>query len=422
MKENRINGEITEFDVLTYICHSDNIKKFDKTRSALKVRDDVNKIMKLFMNLNIHLLNIDNKVCPEDIKAEFAPEIIEMGQGIYPFESSSKQNKIRKVLKYFTNTTDNTAVSEERQECGKVRTGCLKKFTNCCSCRCCPCTHIALENSATLSEVQSHDVEMPLLILSSRNQDSIHGLRAYRGHHAIESAIPYINFFNYENFCFGKRLIGSSHLVCDISCSFPHIKHLERCVKEKRLAGRDNEIRKWISEFWSLNGDGRNECESEGDLLHLIRMVMYQLNVSNVSNVEALENFIKRIENIENKLKISEEEMNIRFSTGALQMMQDVAGNLQNPKNPRLEKRSTRMFLMHYEETLREFSHVMPRTSFSKAEVNGRCQGMLDDIKTRISDLDAKKLLEDEDVAETLEFQVNALKKFILKVEKSSVA
>ena len=114
LSEKKVTGRFSEYDVLTYMCHPDNQKTFDKpnqshpdnqetfslwfdslnqsggdnTRYGIKeVMSDVDSIMKLFFAFRLKLSLIHDKTCPNDIKDEFSSKITEMGKAIKPFVS-----------------------------------------------------------------------------------------------------------------------------------------------------------------------------------------------------------------------------------------------------------------------------------------------------------------------------------------------
>ena len=126
LKRNTILGDVTEFDILLYICRSDtnfnneqqqhqspNSSQQEPSSGYGKnnVKSDVMEIMKFFIEFRIQLAPIHNRVCPEDIKAEFADEMKELGHGIYPFVSSIRQRIIKRVLNYFGHTDTPTTYS-----------------------------------------------------------------------------------------------------------------------------------------------------------------------------------------------------------------------------------------------------------------------------------------------------------------------
>ena len=160
LREKKVTGRFSEYDVLAYMCHPDNQKTFDKpnqshpdnqetfanlnqshlanqetfapwldspnqsggdnTRYGIKeVMSDVDSIMKLFVAFRLKLSLIHDRTCPNDIKDEFSSKITEMGQAIEPFVTDARKKVIEKVLIYFgqphpgqqnseTQTSDNT--------------------------------------------------------------------------------------------------------------------------------------------------------------------------------------------------------------------------------------------------------------------------------------------------------------------------
>ena len=126
LKRNTILGDVTEFDILLYICRSDtnfnNEQPQHQSPSSSQqepssgygknnVKSNVKEIMKFFIEFRIQLAPIHNRECPEDIKTEFSNEMKEMGHGIYPFVSSWRQRIIEKVLNYFGHTIDTPTTS-----------------------------------------------------------------------------------------------------------------------------------------------------------------------------------------------------------------------------------------------------------------------------------------------------------------------
>jgi hypothetical protein len=173
-------NNFTEFDVLLYMCHPENMERFDNTDQhgllgtsshvtatgdanyatiprrgscygIREVTSDVEEIIKLFIEFRIQLSSIHDKACPEDIKSEFSTKIIDMGKTIFPFVSPYRQKVIKKVLKYFgfPDTTPGT------QDAGTVPNTtttptCLSCCFQCCfQCRfqccfpCCPTRNIS---------------------------------------------------------------------------------------------------------------------------------------------------------------------------------------------------------------------------------------------------------------------------------------
>ena len=118
----KIVGDLTEFHVLVYMCRPENWRKFkqnfvvtrlmqnlqypnsvmDPTDPRDGLLSDVEEIMKFFLKFRINLFSImQNKVCPDDIKAEFSSKITEMGKTIHPFMEKHRQDVIERVLNYF---------------------------------------------------------------------------------------------------------------------------------------------------------------------------------------------------------------------------------------------------------------------------------------------------------------------------------
>ena len=115
----------------------------------------------------------------------------------------------------------------------------------------------------------------------------------YPGDNTIKRAIPYINYFRYKN----------GAMSCNIECKYSCFKNLESCV-ERRISGvmqKENEIRDGIKKLWPEQPSEHQL--PEGDLLHLIRIVMFKMldnSCSNFFNEEHLKGFVEYVKPIVN--------------------------------------------------------------------------------------------------------------------------
>ena len=370
LKAKNISCTFTEFDVLRYMCHLDNMEIFDNTdqqatssdelstrrniatfRSSgygiREVTSDINKIMKLFIEFRIQLSSIHDKACPEDMESEFSDEIIKMGKTVYLFVSTPRQKVIEKVLRYFGSEAEppnaGTAVTESTFVPGAPNAG---------------TELIELGTTTSVAIPQNADTESTKLLIrrssvdaerffvtgpSSANQGQASN---HPGDNTIKRAIPYINYFRYKN----------GEMSCNIECKYSCFKNLESCV-ERRITGvmkKEIEIRDAIKKLWPEQPSEHQL--PEGDLLHLIRMVMFKMldnSRSNFFNEEHLKGFVEYVkpivnsENLDTVIELCKREL----GDIATQINNLCRGNFK----PVLEDITTPDILHYHAEGLRMF-------------------------------------------------------------------
>ena len=346
----------TEFDVLLYMCHGDNCNKFDKTpdqpqyvgiRSEReKVMLDVNKITTFIKNFAIQLSVID-KGCPDIIRLKFSTEIIEMCKTIYPFVTKTRQELVKIVLKYF-----DTPAQEDRS------LGCMQQCFQCIQTRVSSCCHCCARQSMRGPETQrltstpgpSNAVDIETTGQPSANREANEGLIPYPGHKPIKDAIPYIESLKYEN---GK-------MTCNLTCTYPCIQDLEALVEEGKILEVVKEvISEEIKTLW--NWKQQHGSDLAGDLLHLIRMVMFfnLLNYKTLSQYQSLRDFVQCVEGIVNSAANLDKNVIICDCKRALQDTKRYMMDLYGCHNHLLEDKRTKVFLKYHAEDLRKFMAFM---------------------------------------------------------------
>jgi hypothetical protein len=394
----------TEFDVLLYMCHRGNMERFDNTdqhgtsshvelgtatgdvakyatiprRSSCygikEVTSDVNKIMKLFIEFRYQLSSIHDKACPEDIKSEFSTEIIDMGKTIYPFVSTRRQEVIQKVLRYFGSKAEPPNAGNESTE---LLTGPSNVDTQQSSVPGPSSTNQEANQGQTLTESTSWagpstaDTELNELLAgpsnagtqqfsvpgpSSTNHEANQGQTSSQpGDNTIKRAIPYINYFRYNK----------GEMSCNIECKYLCVKYLQSCV-ERRITGvieKQNEIRDGIKKFWPAQPSEPADQLPEGDLLHLIRMVMFKMldnSRSKFFNEERLKKFVENVKSIVNLPKNLDKDTVKNNCEGELEEINKIINILRRDNfKPILEDKTTSKFLHDHAEDLRMFVEKM---------------------------------------------------------------
>ena len=413
----------TEFDVLLYMCHPENMERFDNTDQhglhgtsshvmlgtatddvnyatiprrgsgygIKEVKSDVNKIMKLFIEFRIQLSSIHDKACPEDIKSEFSTKIIDMGKTIFPFVSTPRQNVIKKVLKYFgfPDTTPGTQDAGAVPDTTTTPT-CLSCCFPCCPTqnifRCCvrqnahgPETQNPLPTATPEPNEPNAGNESTELLIgpsnvdtqqssvpgpSSTNQEAnqgqtLTGLSStnqrqtsnYPGDNTIKCAIPYINYFRYNK----------GEMSCNVECRYSCFKNLQSCV-ERRITGvieKENEIRDAIKKIWPAQPSEPADQLPEGDLLHLIRMVMFKMldnSRSKFFNEERLKEFVEYVKSIVNSPENLDRKVVIMACKRELGYINNLINDLRRDNfKPLLEDVTTPDILHDHAEGLRMF-------------------------------------------------------------------
>ena len=361
------SGIFTEFDVLLYMCHGDNWNKFDKTyvppyHESLastgygreNVMSQVCEIMDFFKTFSFELSSID-KACPNNIKLEFSTEIIEMGKIIYPFVTKTRQKLIEKVLLHFGYTRNvqehNTSTEEGQQDL----VGCVRCFP----CRRTACRDVSQPVPEThrliSSQSTSHAVDIEMTLSGPRASQKVNeGLKPYLGHDEIKHAIPYIETFRYKN----------GEIVCDLESTFSCIKHLEICVQKKKIKQCVKvAISKEIKSLW-LQSCGFN---LQGDLLHLIRMLMFQLsNDSTFFPKKLLTSFVDYVNSV---VHVDNEVVIYRCERA----LQDIEFHIMHLRQVDLmEDKKTQVFLKHHAEGLRKFIITMLNDRPEQVQANRR--------------------------------------------------
>jgi hypothetical protein len=356
----------TEFDVLLYMCHPENMERFDNTDQhglhgtsshagdvnyatiprrgsgygIREVKSDAEEIMKLFIEFRIQLSSIHDKACPEDIKSEFSTKIIDMGKTIYPFVSTYRQKVIKKVLKYF-GYTDTTPRTEDASAIPDTTT--TPTYLPCCF-PCCPTRNII---SRCCVRQNAHGPEtrnlLPINATPEPNEQANEGLIPYPGHQVIESAIPYIKFFKYEN----------SKMICNLTCTISHIQNLELFVEGGKIEeARKVELSQKIKTLWQ-------QCygsDLAGDLVHLIRMVKFKLsNDSTFSQNRLLHNFVEYVKSIVNSAARLNKDLIIRNCERALEDMEMHMTHLHGAQKHLKGDINTQVLLQRHAEELSKF-------------------------------------------------------------------
>ena len=349
----------TEFDILLYMCHGDNWHKFEESYQPLpyqrsirsdcgreQLMDYVHKIMKFFKNFSFHLSCID-KSCPNNIKSEFSNEIIEMGITIHPFMTKTRQKLIGKVLKYFGYTDVPNILNNESEQI-------YDENMQCCF-SCCrkqlrsrsPITGKTQrpESQRFTSDSTPHVINFEMKRLSSANKRE--GPTLYPGHDEIKRAIPYIEYFRYHN----------GEITCNLECQYSCLEDLYISVQEKNIVNAMKEtMSKEIKSLW-LESCGSN---LSGDLLHLIRMMMFKLSEdSKFFQSNLLHDFldyVKKAVSINIDIAVSE------FSCErSLQAMEKYIRNIRHASSIKhlLQDKRTKIFLEHHAEEFRKFIMMM---------------------------------------------------------------
>ncbi|XP_028405976.1 uncharacterized protein LOC114528518 [Dendronephthya gigantea] len=288
--------EITEFDVLLYMCHPDNRKRFQQTADARKaagerglssVLSDVDKIIKFFNELGLKLSTNLNKKCPDDLNKRFGKEIRDMAEFIHPFVTRANSTlNVIDVAEYF-----------KQPESGQKSQ--------------------ASSNPAIQNRQSRGQNEVSLLLQGNQPDPDSPGQNGTASGNQpdfdrIRDAIPYIKSLRYEN---GK-------IRCDIECEFSNLKALGNFYEDLQptITGRENEILEKIKELF-----GENQPISN-DLRHEIRKIMF--NLSQSPNPELLkpayrelDEYVKDILNASENLNLKVEEMRSERALGDIQKM-----------------------------------------------------------------------------------------------------
>ena len=331
LKNNTVNGNFTEFDVLLYMYHRNVLHEGETVNSH------VNQIMKLFVEFRVQLSTIEDKECPEHIKEEFSSEIIEMGKTIYPFVSKHRQKTIEKVLKYFDyppNTTQvsNTAAVEENPSSDTNKRCTLLSSNQGASFQSAPSTSQAVPEERGGGEAST-----------VRSASADKGLIPYPGHDAIINTIPYIDHFQYVD----------GEMKCNLECRYSAIKTLDRHVQQKTASvmEKEQEIKKEIRRLWSSHSP--KTAVPNDDFLHLIRMVMYELKSF---GVEAIKLFDEYVRTVVNDPVNCDKVIIIETCTRTLGDLISIADSLPGDRTAHLlEYKDTAEFLQSQVNALRDF-------------------------------------------------------------------
>ena len=368
----------TEFDVLLYMCHLNNMEIFDNTdqqgrslhalgigadttfRSSgygiKEVISDVNKIMKLFIEFRIQLSSIHDKKCPEDIKSEFSDEIIEMGKTIYPFVSTPRQKVIKKVLRYFGSEAESpNAVTEPTSVpvIGAPNAGIAVTKSTSVPVIGAPNAGIAVTKSTSVPVIGAPNagiaVTEPTSVPVTGALNA--GTTVSPGDNAIKHTIPYINYFRYKN----------GEMSYNVECKYSCVKYLESCVV-RRITGvmeKENEIRDGIKTFWPAQPSEPADQLPEGDLLHLIRMVMFKMldnsrrKFFNEEHLNVFVEYVKRIVNLPKNLDKDTVKNHCERELGNIE--NHIKELCRGYFTPVLEEKATLDILHHHAEELRTF-------------------------------------------------------------------
>jgi hypothetical protein len=212
-----------------------------------------------------------------------------MGKTIFPFVSTDRQEVIKKVLKYFgfPDTTPGT------QDAGAVPNTTTTPTCLPCYFPCCPTQNIF--RCCVRQNAHGPETQNPLPTATPEpNEQANDELIPYPGHDGIKQAIPYIEYLRYQ----------SGEINCNIGCKYPNVENLEQHVKNTipDIMSKEVEIRDKIRELL--------EYAPQGDLLHLIRLVMLEIKDNNFDTEEKpqhLVNFCLYVIKIDCSLPYSEE-------------------------------------------------------------------------------------------------------------------
>jgi hypothetical protein len=102
---------ITGLDVLKYMCHPDNYPNH-RSEMLSKLDSDLSAVVRLFKSFRIKLP--PDGICPDNIREELGPPIIELGDITAAFVSGKNYNTISKVMKYFGSNLEPDAAKNEK--------------------------------------------------------------------------------------------------------------------------------------------------------------------------------------------------------------------------------------------------------------------------------------------------------------------
>ena len=373
LKKNFVNGELTELNVLQYMCHPDNRKRFElgpgtsipstsipstsipstsisstsipstsipstsfTVVGISSVISKVGKIMKLFVTFRLKLTTMHDKTCPDDIREEFCEEITEMARNIYPFVSRSRQRVIEKVLKYFRQidpVENRSRISRFLISCCKIT--CFALFRTWCS----PLRYTLLSTGSDI-EADRHESER-----ESENESKV--LLPYPGNECIKRKVPYVEWFEYEN----------GEMKFKIGCPYSNLVNLEQLVKEKdeNIMRREEEIRAEIYDLLGLTGS------QDDPLLHLIRLVMLKIEMNEFERDEKLPKFISYVQEIDCALVDSASI--VLASERELEDIKTYLRQLRKKHKSVLQDEKTPQFMRNIATELARFIHENTKSS-----------------------------------------------------------
>ena len=387
----------TEFDVLLYMYHRD---KFDVMRTS-PVGQAVTEIMKLFEAFALRLPTM-HRACPDNIRSEFSTEIKKMGEIVYSFVTRAGQEPIERVFEYLDYT--DSVEEDQSDSVQEVQSGCHR----CKQCCCFPYrrVRIILGNCGTENAHTVSDTTTPTTDNSADNVEEL--LIPYRGHDVIQRAIPYIEHFRYEN---GK-------MSCNIECIYSCIKNLETLIMKGVPNETKDEIQAHIRNLWPQHPSESDQLP-QGDLLHLIRMVMLKLLDSSHSNFfgVGLDRFVENVKAIVNSPESFDEEVaNERCDRAVGNLHLNIHYLQKDQFQSLLKDQRTSLFLEDHAEGLRKFMTMMlSNAASSEHEQLGnddRCEQAKQNIDECLQQVQNEGLLEDEMLLFLLEYYAEGLKTY----------
>ena len=384
----------TEFDVLLYMYHRD---KFDVMTSP--VGQAVTEIMKLFEAFALQLPTM-HRACPDNIRSEFSTEIKKMGEIVYSFVTRAGQEPIERVFEYLDYT--DSVEEDQSDSVQEVQSGCHR----CKQCCCFPYrrVRIILGNCGTENAHTVSDTTTPTTDNSADNVEEL--LIPYRGHDVIQRAIPYIEHFRYET------------VSCKIECTYPCVRNLETLIMEGVPNETKDEIQAHIGNLWPQHPSESDQLP-QGDLLHLIRMVMFKLLDNSRSNFfgVGLGRFVENVKAIVNSPESLDEKVVNRRCERAMDDLQFRIQNLQNHHQSLLKDERTSLFLEDHAEGLGSFMMMMLSDAASSEHeqsrnVINRCYQARQNIDECLQQVQNEGLLEDEMLLFLLEYYAEGLKTY----------
>ncbi|CAB4043341.1 Hypothetical predicted protein [Paramuricea clavata] len=181
---------------------------------------------------------------------------------------------------------------------------------------------------------------------------TIEGLVRYPGHGEIKKAIPYIEYFWYEN----------GEMNCNIPCEYSNVENLKHHVVDRipEIMRKEDEIQREIRKLWACTKMHHLHFFSgtRSDLLHLIRLIILEIkdedtNFDTDEKRQQLENFCAYVKKID--CSLVSPEANKRACERKLDDIERYVKDLRT-KSGLLKSVETVGFLNSMEESLRIFT------------------------------------------------------------------